>query len=71
MSINKPSALAKLYKHHWKWNVGANCLQFLNVSLGFVAIGASLMVASFTSELGDFYTRIFAFVSALAFGPDI
>jgi hypothetical protein len=49
-------------------NLSANFFRFLHTSLGVFALGASLIVATFTSELGELYTRIFAFMSALSLG---
>lgn len=62
------SVLAKIQRYQRTWNRGANFLQFLHALMGILAVGASLMVATFTTELGDFNTRILAFTSALAFG---
>ncbi|MDZ8050568.1 MAG: hypothetical protein RMX68_011375 [Aulosira sp. ZfuVER01] len=67
MSNNK-DLLLRMQRYQRTWNLGANCLQFAHISLGILAISSSLIVATFTHELGDFYTRIFAFISALSFG---
>jgi hypothetical protein len=66
--INNKDLPSKMKRYHRAWSLGATFLYFFHISLAIVAIGSSLTVATFTHELGDFYTRIFAFVSAFAFG---
>lgn len=65
---NNNNLVLRIQRFQRTWNLGANCLQLAHISLGILAVTSSLIVATFTSDLGDFYTRIFAFISALSFG---
>jgi len=55
-------------KCHEDWSKNAKRLQYLLVPLGICSITASAVVAAFTHELGEFWTRVFATVSSLSVG---
>lgn len=57
--------LQKFYNH---WNFGASFYQSFYVLLAIIAVCAPLAVAAFTSELGDFRTRVLAFVGSVSIG---
>lgn len=50
------------------WHKFASRWQHLHMLLGLSATSASLVVATFSGELGVFWTRIIAFVAALSVG---
>jgi len=51
-----------------RWHRGALILRSLSFLLGIIAIAASLVIATFTTEIGAYWTKIIAIISAASFG---
>ena len=50
------------------WHATANIYQWSLLGLGAVGVVSALFITGFTENIGSFYTKVFAFISAASFG---